>query len=525
MFKVHVHDGVSPLPEDDIYYIVAKEGIYLKKKMGVMESIAPVNNISILQSINKAARMNIRKIPATKFAQVVAFFREVYNKYYGEAIVLLFYNETKKTYKIIPPQQQVSGASCSYNKGITIEGMQMIGTIHSHAAMSAFHSGVDDNDEQHFDGLHITIGNLNNDEVSISTSIVANGHRFTVEPEEYINSLTRTQDIDKVEEKPYKRVFRWIDGKVVEDQQQTQKFTYQFKRYDKRFVVNVSKKYHKVPDGWMDMVERKTYTPVYHTNPYNFNPHLWRQYQLPNMINQQNRSFQNHSVLNVGPSQNIKPITFPTHDIEDIEDSEIPCTTCAFREYKFLAEQSDDEEIDVYKCKKCNEIIVDEGVPDFLICPKCKTDDFLILADKEDLPNNHQIELPTSIVKTDVKENSQFLTCETCNNTFHKYLNDTRCPFCYTSLSEKHEQDTFYCAEDELIEQSLKDQGSFLSSDTEEIQRAALEEVYREDNIINKIQDPTESAIPIPEKVQETFRKKDNSLFSMFKRVFGREGD
>ena len=88
MFKIHINDGTQPLPEDDIYYIVAKEGIFLKKSMGIMDSIAPVENISILESIQAAAKMNIKKIPGGSFARVVAFFREVYKEYYGEAIVL-----------------------------------------------------------------------------------------------------------------------------------------------------------------------------------------------------------------------------------------------------------------------------------------------------------------------------------------------------------------------------------------------------------------------------------------------------
>jgi len=40
------------------------------------------------------------------------------------------------------------------------EGFELFGTIHSHAGISAFHSGTDDRDEIHFDGLHITVGNL-----------------------------------------------------------------------------------------------------------------------------------------------------------------------------------------------------------------------------------------------------------------------------------------------------------------------------------------------------------------------------
>ena len=178
MFRVFVNDGTQEMPNDDIMYIVCKEGIYLKKKLGIMESITPVQGISVLQSVEMTAQMHIKPIPGTLFAQVISFFKEVYNEHFGEAIVLLFYNEERKVYKVVPPAQKVSGGGVDYNRAMTIEGYIMVGDIHSHANMSAFHSGIDDADEKSFDGLHITIGNNKDEQVSISASIVSNGQRF-----------------------------------------------------------------------------------------------------------------------------------------------------------------------------------------------------------------------------------------------------------------------------------------------------------------------------------------------------------
>ena len=77
MFNVHINDGTNELPKDDIFYIVAKEGIFLRKKLGIMDSIAPVDKISTLQSVAASAKMNIKKMPATTFAKIVDFFRKV----------------------------------------------------------------------------------------------------------------------------------------------------------------------------------------------------------------------------------------------------------------------------------------------------------------------------------------------------------------------------------------------------------------------------------------------------------------
>ena len=74
MFKVIIADGKEELPKDDIYYIVAKEGVFIKKKLGIMDSISPVKNISILESVQATAKMNIEKIPAIAVAKISNFF-------------------------------------------------------------------------------------------------------------------------------------------------------------------------------------------------------------------------------------------------------------------------------------------------------------------------------------------------------------------------------------------------------------------------------------------------------------------
>ena len=197
MFKVVVLDGKEKLPEDDIYYIIAKGGVFLRKKLGLIESITPVTEISILEDIQSYAKMSIPKIPGKSVAKVMTFFKKAYELYKSEAVVLLYYNTEKKSYKVYVPHQKVSGASVDYTKGISLANHIQIGTIHSHANFSAFHSGVDDHDEEHFDGLHITIGNNNDEFPSFSASVVVNGKRFPVPATEYIDGL------EMVEYTPY----------------------------------------------------------------------------------------------------------------------------------------------------------------------------------------------------------------------------------------------------------------------------------------------------------------------------------
>ncbi len=250
MFNVWLNDGSSEMPDDDILYIICKDKILLKKKVGLMESIVPVEKISFLSdSIEEHAQMHINKIPAKTFSEVVAFFREVYDNYNrNEANTVIHYSKKGK-YKIQVPLQKTAGASVSYLNE-QVKGYQRIGTIHSHAGMSAFHSATDDSDEVDFDGLHITVGDVDQEHFSISCSIVSNGTRFVCEPLDYI------EGIELVEfNKPGITTKQW---KLV-------KGTYKLVENETSFTKTIGYKIKEVigrirfPKKWLEMVDKIKY--------------------------------------------------------------------------------------------------------------------------------------------------------------------------------------------------------------------------------------------------------------------------
>jgi len=208
-FKVHIHDGKAPLPDDDICYIIAKEGIFLKKRLELIDSLVPVSKISTLESVKTSIKMHVPKIPIQLFSQAVSFFRSVYNLYSSESVILLFYNKIKQHYKLVVPQQQVSAVSCKYESKIHIPNYLRIGDIHSHANFTAFHSSIDENDEQSFDGIHITVGDVQHDDVSISVSLVSNGSRCLVQADEYIEGLHENNHKFKVQTTTFP--LEWLD--------------------------------------------------------------------------------------------------------------------------------------------------------------------------------------------------------------------------------------------------------------------------------------------------------------------------
>jgi len=476
MFKVVINDGQTEMPEDDVFYIIGKEGIYLRKKIGVMDSLAPVSQISTLQSVASSARMRISKIPGPKFAKVIEFFRAVYKEYYAEAIVLLFYDEIKKTHMIIPPHQKVTGGACDYNRGITIDGLTMIGTIHSHGSMSAFHSGTDDKDEQSFDGLHITLGNMRDEEVSISASIVANGHRIMVDPSEYVNQLRLTQDVDEEEEKATTTIYKYVGGKLVKDEKKTSRYSYKSRKYDKRYVVTVTDHQKRFNQRWMKVVEKGTYSYAGYGYAHRGGaqtgwPHNrgwgnnydsdawairqpWRGQNPPTIINR------NIPPQNVGPHKT-PGIEFPPHDICS-EDN--PCQNCLYRDEKIewaieaYTEEDDgpdeDERTNNFmlndnfdhmfekgqsvniNCKKCN-LKYNLGLTS--VCPGCG----------ESAPDEIDMK-EVELAPLDPVIGCDFV-CPTCGNTFtHKGKDE--CPFCEEELDFEEHRAAKETLSDEEIE-------------------------------------------------------------------------
>jgi PRTRC genetic system protein A len=485
MFKVIVADGKQELPDDDIYYIVAKEGIFIKKKLGIMDSVSPVKNISILESVKATAKMNIEKIPSLAVAKIANFFRHVYKEHKSEAIVLLFYNEESKKYKLVPPSQKVSPASIEYNRSVIIDGFTMIGDIHSHSSMSAFHSGTDQGDEESFDGLHITFGNLGDEMISISASIVSNGNRVMVEPEQYMKGVSLESKIDEVEKIPTTRIYRWVNGAMVE---QTPKYsTKSYKtihKFDKRYKI-ISQTAIKaiVPPKWIKAVEhgfspygqygqawrnvwegnyqngrwnRGKWIPPQYSRGWNenFDPDVWALNKKDEKIPPQN----------VGVK--VDPIKFPPHNqgpvITDITpEKRNACETCPFKDRAFeyvasrlvkenkgtIVEEEEKgiwDEKEVYECMKCNVVVSfdfdDNGdVIGDIICPECKSNDHLIELDMEEDSFDDEMKFDLDPYAPDSKPGSS-LHCESCNSDFDASMlrsdveKGAKCPFCETSL-------------------------------------------------------------------------------------------
>lgn len=162
---------------EEFAYLIAQGGVYLKKKNEMIDSLTRVENIATLHPIESYCKLaNIKsKVPVYLIRLALKFFRAVYAEHKSEAIVLITFHNNK--WGLYCPQQEVSMASLSYEIDSELGNRTAVGSIHSHGSFAAFHSNVDQEDEVTFDGLHITLGNVDDKEPSVSCSIISNGVR------------------------------------------------------------------------------------------------------------------------------------------------------------------------------------------------------------------------------------------------------------------------------------------------------------------------------------------------------------
>jgi hypothetical protein len=163
-------------------FIVARDGLYLRKHSLLGTSQVHVDGARHLPEASEYLEYELPKLPAELMGQVVGFFAAIWRTWHSEAMVLLTWDGS--AFGLIVPEQQADWGSVQHRlKPADVPaGVQLLGTIHSHADMTAFHSGTDEIDEVDVDGLHIVVGEVDRDRPSFSAAVVIDGRRFSAAP-------------------------------------------------------------------------------------------------------------------------------------------------------------------------------------------------------------------------------------------------------------------------------------------------------------------------------------------------------
>lgn len=180
--------------EERLYYEVASNGIFQVKDTALYRAVTRVTReVPGLYPSRERLQMRFPKLPAEPLQEVLAFFAEVNARFEGEAIVMIFYDPKTRRYHFDAPPQRIPGyrdyrgrlrayLRLDYGSAPRPPGHLRLGTIHSHADLSAYSSSVDCDDERFGDGLHVVYGHFGSPALSRCADFVAGGRRFHVEP-------------------------------------------------------------------------------------------------------------------------------------------------------------------------------------------------------------------------------------------------------------------------------------------------------------------------------------------------------
>jgi len=194
------------LPTKGNYYVLSKNGTQVRKMSTVVDALVPTNDLYFLaESPDDKYNYKLPILPAALVNKAHTFFQMVWDKFHAEAEVMILYNRRTKEYVLWCPNQSVSGGSVDYKMDEELGELQgngfiVIGTIHSHCNFSAYHSGVDIHDEHDQDGLHITLGHVDRADFSAAASIVIDGNRKQVPPEEVMNVVNTGGSAEEIYE-------------------------------------------------------------------------------------------------------------------------------------------------------------------------------------------------------------------------------------------------------------------------------------------------------------------------------------
>ena len=212
MLPVVLKTDGAEAPDTPVYHQVAANGVFEVRHTPIYRSITRFyGDLPGLEAENESVELLAPRLPAALMEEVVAFFGHVFRVCDAEAVVVLFFDPERSRYRFEVPRQTVSmfrrsdgrwatELSVRYQNVARPEGYLRCGSIHSHAELSAHASHVDCSDERYEDGLHLVVGHLDRQKLSLSAAITVAGARFglavadVVEPFDQRSALRSTED-------------------------------------------------------------------------------------------------------------------------------------------------------------------------------------------------------------------------------------------------------------------------------------------------------------------------------------------
>jgi len=179
-----------PRPSDPEYYIMTGDGLFMGRNHEFFTSDVRASSMPRSLAGHQAkCLVNYPKLGVAALEYIVGFFDQVYQRYGSESIVLLFWNQKKKRYKLWVPQQEAtvwesysgyrSAMDVTYELPIPMpRDHLLIADIHCHCDFAAYTSFMDAKDEEYRDGVHAVVGHIDRETPDFHVEISIDGSRF-----------------------------------------------------------------------------------------------------------------------------------------------------------------------------------------------------------------------------------------------------------------------------------------------------------------------------------------------------------
>ncbi len=202
LFPVAVKDGAFRAPAAPSYYVLAANGLFLVRRTELFTACVPVaGGVPGLLPQEAELHLALPRLPRVLLERAVTFFRDLWQKFEGEGIVVLFLappvGERPARYALAAPPQRLRGrfeggrfrAELRLDYGACERPgpeFRKLGTIHSHGSFGPRHSVIDAHDELYETGLHVTAGYVDSARPEFEASFVVGRTRFAVPVEQVL---------------------------------------------------------------------------------------------------------------------------------------------------------------------------------------------------------------------------------------------------------------------------------------------------------------------------------------------------
>jgi hypothetical protein len=198
LFPVLVKDASFRPPPEPTHYVVAENGLFLVRETPIFSASVPAESVPGLQPHRPELILRLPRLPAHLLERAMGFFRLAYERWQGEAILVLFYappcGDRPARFHLDAPPQTIRGrwawgrfladlrlayGSCEKPAPEFVK----LGTFHSHADLGPAHSSIDAHDELYETGLHVTAGYVHTSLPEFEASFVVGRTRFRLAPD------------------------------------------------------------------------------------------------------------------------------------------------------------------------------------------------------------------------------------------------------------------------------------------------------------------------------------------------------